>query len=295
MTEYLTLAEPPHFLANPGEPLTPWARWKRAFNTWLTMSGISGVDDARKKALLLNALGSEGQRRFFTLNKEADYVKTAYKFENMMQDLNAQFGKTNIVAEREKFQSCNQVPGQSIDEYLSLLRELASTCNFAAMEDEFIRDRISMGSSSQRVREKVRGECLNLDRTLEFARKLEEASCTTSHPFVKKEVNVLRKNFSAQHKKKSGDFKDDRCFCCGLLGHRAGHSSCPAKQKTCNSCGKRGHFAKVCRKSSKAVNALSSTDKKSTATDGCWPVRRRWWVRESNRHPSHRRNFSHSG
>lgn len=39
------------------------------------------------------------------------------------------------------------------------------------------------------------------------------------------------------------------CFCCGLSGHRAKDPSCPANGKSCNKCGKSGHFGRVCKSS----------------------------------------------
>ena len=40
-----------------------------------------------------------------------------------------------------------------------------------------------------------------------------------------------------------------KCFCCGLLGHKAKDPSCPARGKACNKCGKSGHFGRVCKSS----------------------------------------------
>ena len=42
-------------------------------------------------------------------------------------------------------------------------------------------------------------------------------------------------------------FQNDTCFACNKKGHRAGWSGCPAKDKICNSCKKRGHFSIACR------------------------------------------------
>ena len=49
------------------------------------------------------------------------------------------------------------------------------------------------------------------------------------------------------------DNKPVVCFCCGRPGHRAKDSSCPAAGKTCNNCGKQGHFPGVCKGAPKRV------------------------------------------
>ena len=46
----------------------------------------------------------------------------------------------------------------------------------------------------------------------------------------------------------------DKCFFCGLNKHP--RNSCPAKDSTCNNCGKTGHYTEVCK--SKASTKGSS-------------------------------------
>ena len=43
----------------------------------------------------------------------------------------------------------------------------------------------------------------------------------------------------------------DICFRCGCSGHHDDPNKCPAISRTCNSCGKTGHFAHICQASRK--------------------------------------------
>ncbi|KAH7960553.1 hypothetical protein HPB49_021092 [Dermacentor silvarum] len=47
------------------------------------------------------------------------------------------------------------------------------------------------------------------------------------------------------------------CFRCGKLGHLANSRNCPAKNKTCQFCRIKGHFAAVCRKRQASVQKVS--------------------------------------
>ena len=54
-------------------------------------------------------------------------------------------GKTNVIYETYRFNNRDQEAGELIDTYASNLRSLSNTCNFGALKDEMIRDRIVCG------------------------------------------------------------------------------------------------------------------------------------------------------
>jgi len=64
-------------------------------------------------------------------------------------------GKTNNINERYRFNNRNQNAGESIDTYASNLRSLSGTCNFAALKDEMIRDRIVCRVRDSSLRKKL--------------------------------------------------------------------------------------------------------------------------------------------
>ena len=63
--------------------------------------------------------------------------------------------KPIVIAERYKFQKCNQVEGQSIREFLARLQKLAEICKFGGYRDEALRDRLVCVIASQTIRRKV--------------------------------------------------------------------------------------------------------------------------------------------
>lgn len=60
--------------------------------------------------------------------------------------------QTNITMERHKFNTRNQKSGESIEAYVSDLRNKARSCKFDALADELIRDRLVCGINNDAVR-----------------------------------------------------------------------------------------------------------------------------------------------
>ncbi|GFR83718.1 hypothetical protein ElyMa_005982200 [Elysia marginata] len=77
-------------------------------------------------------------------------------------------GKANETFESYQFHKRNQVEGETIDNYVTDLRQIAKLCNFKE-EDRMIRDRIVIGIINDKTREKLLEEkdldlqkCLNI-------------------------------------------------------------------------------------------------------------------------------------
>ena len=63
--------------------------------------------------------------------------------------------RTNVIYERFKFNTRNQSPSESIDEYVTNLKHLATTCQFGNLGDDLIRDRIVLGVHDDKVRARL--------------------------------------------------------------------------------------------------------------------------------------------
>ncbi|RXN28336.1 hypothetical protein ROHU_000819 [Labeo rohita] len=70
-----------------------------------------------------------------------------------------------------------QCAGESIDQYVAALRELAATCKFGAMENEMIRNQLVEKTNSARIRERLLLEVpLDLKKAVTIARHIETAT-----------------------------------------------------------------------------------------------------------------------
>ena len=61
----------------------------------------------------------------------------------------------NTIFERYLFNTAIQEENESIDQYLNRLRKLATTCDYGALTNQLMRDRLVIGISDQAVRSTV--------------------------------------------------------------------------------------------------------------------------------------------
>ena len=114
--------------------------------------------------------------------------------------------------ESYKFHLRKQEQDETIEAYISSLRQFAKTCNFGTMEDRMIRDRVVVGVKEERLREKLlETQNLTLDLCLEIGRSYESsrqqlASMSNSEAAVQK-IGYKQKQFKGAQSRKTGSEK----------------------------------------------------------------------------------------
>ena len=144
-----------------------------------------------------------------------------------------------MVAERYKFRSRAQKTDESIDTYLTSLRELVKSCDLGTLEEEMIRDQIVEKCSSRTLKQKLlQQDDLDLTKTIKIARSVETAVQETLLLSQGTRENPIQ----IDHKPASRGFPVKQ-FSCYRCGGTDGHSpdECGAIKATCNSCKKVGH------------------------------------------------------
>ena len=145
-----------------------------------------------------------------------------------------------------------QQPGESFDDYLVSLRELAKTCNFCSAEcsQKSIRDQIIEGLlDGDTIEELLKQQNLTLDATITTCRAQEAAKKQrqdiTDHSVlaIRQPDKQWMKHAPPPH---PSQVVPKPCPGCGLQAHQGGKSQCPAFKQTCCYCHKVGHFARVC-------------------------------------------------
>ncbi|XP_064469584.1 uncharacterized protein K02A2.6-like [Ornithodoros turicata] len=284
----MNLHPPPQFLPVPGKPSIPWEEWYLLFETYLTACGGDSFPSERKVSILLNCLGAEGQKQYRHLPDISIQRSTGSATTSPQPDA-ASAGDTappqdpyvvaviklrtrfttsvNRTAERYKFRSRAQFAEETVDEYVSALTELASTCSFGSLTEEMICDQFVEKTDRREIRDRLLLEpSLTLDSALVIGRQVEQAireSALLSSPVHSSQVAGIRKNDSAPVKAK--------CFRCGSAKHKANHPSCPAKDKICRKCHKKGHFESVCRSSTKQRKMVRELDASVFAVTSATP------------------------
>ena len=163
-----------------------------------------------------------------------------------------------VIAERFHFYQRNQKPGESIADYLAVLRRLASRCQFGNFLSEALRDKLVCGMHSESILKVLLTKAnLTLEKAMEISQAMEAAAVqskelTTSRGSQRTSPAVL--SAAAPVTAKSP------CGRCGRGNHD--QNDCKFKSAKCHKCGKVGHIAPVCR--SKASGRRHSGPTKKT-------------------------------
>ncbi|KAJ1187721.1 hypothetical protein NDU88_004491 [Pleurodeles waltl] len=175
--------------------------------------------------------------------------------------------KTNLVLERHKFFLRMQNPEEDMASYVATLRGLALSCRFEQLSDSLIRDQIVRCAYNKKIREKLLMKDPNLDEAVQITKAMEHTAVWLQEmdglnregkQNVVNEIRDKSKLSTGGMKKKSTknwedpdrgrfDSREIKCYRCGAPGHIASSKMCAAKAAICRNCGRRGHFAKVCK------------------------------------------------
>ena len=162
--------------------------------------------------------------------KKYDMVKA--KFESHF------IKRRNPIYKRAKFNQWKQLPGESVDDFITALYGLVEHCEYGELRNEMIRDRIVVGLTDASLAEKLQ---LNPELTLETA-----ITKARQSEMVKKQQAVVRADIpyvDGIHKRKPSkdkrptESKQKQCTRCGKIPSHA-RQNCPAKDSVCHKCKK---------------------------------------------------------
>lgn len=145
-----------------------WPRWKKRFEQFRIASGLCHEDESRQVSTLLYCLG-EGAEEVLQATA-VSLEKAKQRYDDAIETFEAYFRvKRNIIYERARFNSRNQLEGEPVEQYVLSLHSLARNCEYGDLREELIRDRIVIG-----IRDKALSRRLQLDAalTLEKAMRL---------------------------------------------------------------------------------------------------------------------------
>lgn len=166
----IILSPPPPFLPVPGEPTMLWSKWLKAFEHYVEALSEKELVDSSKCLLLQNCLGPEGQRIFTTLIQN----DTAYAA--AISTLTAYFSTDHTTRmHRFKFHQRMQMPGETVDQFVSALEELLRPCGYGNSKDELILNQLIEKTSCPQLRERllVGRESLTLAAALGIGKEVE--------------------------------------------------------------------------------------------------------------------------
>lgn len=160
-----------------------WAKWSRRFERFRVASGLSLKDQKQQVNTFIYCLGDEADDLItaFKLTEDelVDYDTVKRRFDEHFQV------KRNVIYDRANFFRRFQRENESVDVFINDLYKLVELCNFGALKDEMIRDRIVVG-----VRDGKLSETLQLDSNLTLEKAIERSRQSEA---VKAQQEVVRK------------------------------------------------------------------------------------------------------
>ena len=145
-----------------------WQKWKRRFEPYRIAKKI----DECQASTLLYCLGPDSDDVLTTTRISDDDRK---KYSKIIEKLDEYFKvRHNVIFERARFNRWNQQLGESADNYITALHQLAQGCEYGAMADELIRDRLVVGIRDESLSERLQIESkLTLEQAKKFIRQRE--------------------------------------------------------------------------------------------------------------------------
>lgn len=243
-----------------------WKHFSQVWKNYEVASNLKKQPQDIRVATLLTCFGESALEIYNGLkidHKKETVEKILEKFEEYC------VGKPNEIYERYIFNSRSQEPHESFDYFLSSLITLSKNCNYGALKDDLIRDRIVMGINDSATRKRLlQDDKLSLSKCINVVKASESAERQRKAIEEKAEVEV-NKISGGDRRQKRQQFVNmppqcpmvDNCFFCGGR-HPKKKEKCPAWGQVCTNCKKMNHLATKCTFRFSKENMKKCTRKK---------------------------------
>ena len=175
--------------------------------------------EEKMRGVFLTVIGSETYNLLRSLLAPTKPAEKSFK--DLVEILRAHLNpKPIVIAERFKFYSRVQLPGEAINTYIAELRKMTEYCEFGGFLNDALRDKFVCGLNNTSIRKRLLTEKnLTLDNAINMATSI-VASITESE-LMKSSDNIhsITKSYTR------------RCFRCSGEDHLA--DSCRFKQYIC--------------------------------------------------------------
>ena len=150
-----------------GNVAESWRRFVQEYEVFIA-AACSTKPKKTQAYILLNLAGGEA------IEREKSFTYGEGESKEDPECLKRKFGElcnpqANVTMERHKFNTRVQQRGESIQSYVSDLKNKASTCEFEDLKDEMIKDRLVCGIENDKLRRSLlREDKLTLQKAIEL-------------------------------------------------------------------------------------------------------------------------------
>lgn len=224
------------------ESLEQWTTYVERFEFFVTANGI---EEEKKLAVFLSVIGASTYGLLRSL--VAPEKPGAKTYAQLIEVLKGHFSpKPIVIAERFRFHKRNQQEGESVTQYIAVIKKLSEHCEFGTHLQDALRDRLVCGLNIEAIQKRLLTEDkLTFAKAVELAVSMETVARETHQLSNALKVNALSLNEKQRMK----------CLRCGKTNHK--DSDCFYKEQKCHKCGKRGHISKMCRNKETVSNDKS--------------------------------------
>ncbi|XP_063953999.1 uncharacterized protein K02A2.6-like [Lytechinus pictus] len=200
---------------------------------------VKNVREEKQVDHILLFMGTPGLRMYNSWDlAERDRKNIAVVWNRFEKQLKP---KSNFRVARLYLQRFRQQESETADSFVSKLKLHAQTCQFR--DDREFADRVVeqfiAGTRHTELQKQLLGQDeLNIQQCLDYART-HEASISHMQQLAGVRSQLSPAVHVIQHKRD--------CRNCGRSHSFSSRESCPAYNTTCNSCGKKNHWSKMCR------------------------------------------------
>ena len=240
---------------------TDFADWQEEFSIFMTASNFfnDNVPLPTQHARLFNVAGADFMR-FVKQRMTIENTTTVTEILNIIDA--ALKPKRFDLQNRGKLFEFKQ-GSSSAGKYLQDLRELYARSNYPEQigKETLIRDLFVAGVTSieaKRLLFQEDSDKLTIDRCVHLVSSFESVSIFNSSTVSDSTISEVPVVSAIQKRERSLSCTSQirRCFGCGQQPAYHTRKQCPAYRVNCRSCGRVGHFAKVCQKS--MVNTVAT-------------------------------------
>lgn len=276
-----------------------WKLWRQKFENYLVASEVKKKDESIQVAQLLHYIGEEG----FAIYNTFTFQEGDKKLTEVLKRFEEYFlPKKNLSYERFKFFTRRQITGESIEQFVTDLKNKAQNCEFGELKNGLVKDLLTCGLQDISLREKLlQKDALSLDDAVKLCISVEKTREQSSqmsvinNNVVSVPVEAIHKAYNKQSGsdnrarrnqvlrdrssfntgnrqvnaavtgKQSGNLqrqKQGRNFSCYRCGKSHLKSNCPAYGKKCGRCGLLNHFAKMCQ--NKNIHTVCTNNSESS-------------------------------
>ena len=233
----------PQVMVCKGDKASNWEFFRQQYEDYEIATELCQRQMSVRLASLRSIMGKECLQILRNLSLTAEQQATV---KGCLDGLEAHFKpQRNVVYERYVFNSCVQIVEESVDVYVNRLWKLASSCEFGALTNELIRDRLVIGVKDRDLKGLLFQKAIEICKSNEIT-KQQLKSLENEEKKPHEEVNMCKqsgrrssrttKKPPAQDlKKKTPDFKTKpekgnskrKCKYCGKQMHNK-RQDCPA-------------------------------------------------------------------